>query len=206
MTITLDPNDLELIDRYKLLIGSVVPRPIAFVSTVSKDGVTNVAPYSYFNVVCTDPPTLLFCPNINGRTGQKKDTLKNIEDTGEFVINVATEDIVQQVNQSAGEYPYGVSEFEKTGLTPIASDTIKAPRVKESPIQFECKLNQIVPVGDGTKGSGFVVLGTIQRFHYDENVYDNGKIILEKLKPVGRIAGIGYCRVNDTFDIPRAEV
>lgn len=203
--ITLNPDDLDLTERYKLLIGTVVPRPIAFVSTVSENGDYNVAPFSYFNVVCTNPPTVLFCPNINGRTGEKKDTLKNIEATKEYVINIVTEDIVEQVNQSAAEYEFGVSEFDKTGLTPIASDVVKAPRVKESPIQLECQLQQIVQVGDGNRGTGFVVLGTIVRFHYRNDVYDNGKILPDVLKPVGRMAGTNYVKMGEMFSIPRPE-
>ena len=204
--IELDPKEMAINERYKILIGSVVPRPIAFVSTCNAEGETNLAPFSYFNVVCTDPPTLLFCPNIRGTDGQKKDTLRNIEETGEFVINIVTEDIVEQMNQTAGEYPPEVSEFEISGLTPEPSSIVKPPRVKESPIQFECKLQQVVPVGSGNVGSGFIVLGTIVRFHLREDVYQNGHVLIEQLKPVARLAGNAYCPVHDIFEIARPTV
>jgi flavin reductase (DIM6/NTAB) family NADH-FMN oxidoreductase RutF len=204
--IELDPKEMAINERYKILIGSVVPRPIAFVSTCNADGKTNLAPFSYFNVVCTDPPTLLFCPNIRGTDGQKKDTLRNIEEIGEFVINIVTEDIVEQMNQTAGEYPPEVSEFEISGLTPEPSSIVKPPKVKESPIQFECKLQQVIPVGSGNVGSGFIVLGTIVRFHLREDVYQNGHVLIEQLKPVARLAGNTYCPVHDIFEIARPTV
>lgn len=201
--IELDPMEMAINDRYKVLIGSIVPRPIAFVSTCDSQGRLNLAPFSYFNVVCTEPPTLLFCPNIRGTDGQKKDTLRNIEETGEFVVNIVTEDIAAQMNQTAGEYPPDVDEFDLVGLTPVASSAVKPPKVKESPIHFECRTQQIIPVGDGRPGSGFVVLGTIVRFHLREDVYRNGHVLIEQLKPVARLAGNAYCPVHDIFEIAR---
>lgn len=203
--IVLNPDELSLPDRYKLIIGSVVPRPIAWVSTRSKAGKLNLAPFSYFNAVCTNPPTILFCPAVRGSDGVKKDTLVNVEETGEFVVNIVTDDVVEKMNQTAAEYDYGVSEFEKTGLTPAASEIVKPPRVQESPINMECTLQQIIPVGDGSRGSGFIVLGTIVRFHVRPDIYDNGKIITEKLKPVGRLAGTNYCHVREIFSLARPE-
>ena len=202
----IDPAELALPDRYKLLIGTVVPRPIAFVSTCSKDGKPNLAPFSYFNAVCTDPPTVLFCPNVRGTDGEKKDTLINIEQTGEYVVNIVNEDITEKMNQTAADYPYGVDEFEKSGLTPAPSLVVKPPRVEESPINLECKLQQIVQIGNGQRGSGFIVIGTIVRFHIREDVYDNGKINIEHLKPVARLAGNSYCPVREVFDLPRPSV
>ncbi|MGE0200099.1 MAG: flavin reductase family protein [Candidatus Melainabacteria bacterium] len=190
-------------DRYKLLIGSVVPRPIAWVSTCDAQGNLNLAPFSYFNAVCTEPPTVLFCPNIRSTDGEKKDTLKNIEATGEFVINIVTEDTVVAANQSAADYAYGVSEFEQAGVTPLASLAVRPPRVAESPIQMECRLQQVIPVGDGSIGSGFIVLGTVVQYHAREDVYADGKILIEKLKPVSRLAGNSYAPVRDVFELPR---
>ncbi|MBX2860281.1 MAG: flavin reductase family protein [Vampirovibrio sp.] len=204
--INIDPATLSVKDAYKLLIGSILPRPIAFVSTISADGATNVAPFSFFNGVCTAPPTLLFTTTRRGTDGEKKDTLLNIEATGEFVVNVVTEDIVNQVNQSSAEYGRQVSEFEATGLTPAQSLKVNPPRVLESPINMECKLNQIVEIGDGNVGSGSIVIGTIVQFHYRDDVYEDGKVITNKLKPVARLAGSNYCPVREAFEVPRPTV
>lgn len=204
--ISLDPEKLSIPERYKLLIGTVVPRPIAFVSTCSSSGQLNLAPFSYFNIVCTDPPTILFCPNTRGTDGQKKDTLVNIEATGEFVVNIVSEDIVEQMNQTAAEYAYGVDEFEKAGLTPEKSVIVKPPRVKESPASLECKLQQVIQVGNGQRGSGYIVLGTVVQFHYRADVYDNGHILIDQLKPVSRLAGNSYAPVRDIFELPRPSV
>lgn len=204
--IELDPKALTIPERYKLLIGTVVPRPIALVSTRSSEGQLNLAPFSYFNVVCTDPPTILFCPNTRGTDGEKKDTLVNIEQTGEFVVNIVSEAMTPQMNQTAAEYSYGINEFEKSGLTPVPSVIVKPPRVLESPASFECKLQQVIQVGNGQRGSGYVVLGDIVRFHYRADVYDNGHILIDKLKPVARLAGNAYCPVRDVFELPRPQI
>lgn len=201
--ISLDPQVLGPQASYKLIIGSVVPRPIAFVSTCSPEGITNLAPFSFFNAVCSNPPTLLFTTTRRGTDGQKKDTLVNVEATGEFVVNVVTESIVQAMNQASAEYPYGVSEFEQAGFTEEPSLIVKPPRVKESPIHMECKLDRIVEIGDGSVGSGSIIIGTIVQFHYHEDVYENGHVLVEKLKPVARLAGISYCPVRDIFELPR---
>ncbi|MEB3287606.1 MAG: flavin reductase family protein [Vampirovibrionales bacterium] len=204
--LTLDPLSLSIPERYSLLVSSVVPRPIALVSTCNSNGELNLAPFSYFNVVCTEPPTILFCPNVKGDEGTKKDTLLNIEETGEFVVNLVNEAITPQMNQTAGDYPRGINEFEKSGLTPLASAMVKPPRVKESPIHFECKTQQIIQVGNGQRGSGFVVLGTIVRFHFDEAVYQDGHILIEQFKPVARLGSDAYCPVREVFKLPRPNV
>lgn len=201
--LTIDPSQISQQENYKLIIGSVLPRPIAFVSTVSPEGVPNLAPFSFFNAVCSKPPTLLFCPTYRGSDGVKKDTLVNIEATGEFVVNVVSESIVEAMNQTAAEYPYGVSEFEQSGLTSTPSVVVKPPRVLESPVSMECKLQQIIPVGEGGVGSGFVVLGTIVQYHIRQDVYENGRIDVKKLAPVARLAGAAYCPVRDVFELPR---
>lgn len=205
--LTLDPNQQSTKDNYKLLIGCITPRPIAWVSTVSDDGALNLAPFSFFNGVCAKPPTLLFCPTARGSDGAKKDTLRNIEATGEFVVNVVTEDTLLAMNETAGEYPPEVSEFEKAGLTPSPSVVVKPPRVLESPVSMECKLNQIIRIGDGGVGSGNVVIGTIVYFHVREDVYDEGRILTAQLKPVGRLAGAAYCTTTqNVFDLERPTV
>ncbi len=202
-TIKLNPSELSPKDKYKLLIGCIVPRPIAFVSTRSKAGVSNLAPYSFFNGVASNPPSVVIATTVRGSDGEQKDTYLNIKDTGEFVVNVVTEDIVQQVNQTSAEYDRGVSEFEKTGLTEAESIIIKPPRVLESPINMECKLTQLVPVGDGGQGSSTLIIGEIVYFHIREDLYQDGRIDIEKLKPVGRLAGFSYTPVRETFEIPR---
>ena len=185
------------------MIGSIVPRPIAFVSTKSKDGKNNVAPFSYFNGVCSKPPTIMFAPARRGWDGQEKDTLINIRDTKEFVVNIVSESFAEKMVLCSTDFDSDVDEFEMSGITPIASQKVVPPRVGESKVSFECILNQIVEIGDGTAGSGFVVIGTIVLFHIDEEVYEDGRINLEQLQALGRIAGNGYARTTDTFDIIR---
>ena len=203
--LTLDPAAQTTVENYKLLIGSILPRPIAFVSTVNSDGLSNLAPYSFFTGVCSTPLTVCFCPSIRGSDGQKKDTLLNIEANGEFVIQLVTEDIVERMNITAAEYPPEISEFEKAGFTPIPSTKIKPPRVKESPLQMECKLNQIVTIAEGV-GGGSIVIGTVVAIHVDESIYDAGRIVTSKLKPVGRLAGTSYTRVTDVFELDRPRI
>jgi flavin reductase (DIM6/NTAB) family NADH-FMN oxidoreductase RutF len=198
-----DPNEISFQETHKLMIGSIVPRPIAFVSTQSKDGKNNVAPFSYFNGVCSKPPTIMFAPARRGWDGQEKDTLINIRNTKEFVVNIVSEPFAEKMVLCSTDFDSDVDEFEMSGLTPIASQKVAPPRVGESKVSFECKLNQIVEIGDGTAGSGFVVIGTIVLFHIDEEVYEDGRINLEKLQALGRIAGNGYARTTDTFDIIR---
>jgi flavin reductase (DIM6/NTAB) family NADH-FMN oxidoreductase RutF len=201
--ITIDPTQNSQQDNYKLLIGSVLPRPIAWVSTRSKAGVLNLAPFSFYTGVCSNPPTLLFCPTVRGSDGAKKDTLLNIEETGEFVVNVVSEEVVRQMNQTAAEYPRGVDEFQEVGLTPAPSLVVQPPRVLESPLSMECRLQQIIPVGDGGLGSGNVVLGTIVQFHVRADLYHNGRIDTAGLKPVARLAGAAFCPVRDAFELER---
>ena len=199
----LDPNEIPFQKTHKLMIGSIIPRPIAFVSTRSKDGKNNVAPFSYFNGVCSKPPTIMFAPARRGWDGEEKDTLINIRDTEEFVVNIVSESFAEKMVMCATDFDSDVDEFEISGLTPTNSQKIKPPRVGEAKISFECKLNQIVEIGDGTAGSGFLVIGTIVLFHIDDDVYDNGRILLDKLQPLGRLAGNWYTRTTDTLKIDR---
>jgi flavin reductase (DIM6/NTAB) family NADH-FMN oxidoreductase RutF len=188
---------------YKLMIGSVLPRPIGWISTVDADGRPNLAPYSFFNAVCPNPPHLLFCPNIRTADEHSKDTLNNVRTTGEFVVNIVTEEVAEAMNVTAWELPADRDEFEAAGLTPAPSVAVKPPRVVESPVHFECTLTQIVDLGAGP-GSGSVVIGRIVHVHVDERVLiDGDKIDLTALKPIGRLAGTAYTRVNDLFDMTR---
>jgi len=199
----LDPNEIPFQETHKLMIGSIIPRPIAFVSTQSNNGKNNVAPFSYFNGVCSKPPTIMFAPARRGWDGEEKDTLINIRDTEEFVVNIVSESFAEKMVMCATDFESDVDEFEISGLTPTNSQKIKPPRVGEAQISFECKLNQIVEIGDGTSGSGFVVIGTIVLFHIDDGIYDNGRIITDKLEPLGRLAGNWYTRSTDTLKIDR---
>ena len=199
----IDPNDLPFQEVHKLMIGSIVPRPIALVSTISKDNSFNLAPFSYFNGVCSKPPTIVFCPARRGWDGAEKDTLINIRESEEFVINIVSESFVEKMVACSTDFDPEVDEFEIAGLTKKISNKIKPPRVKEAKISFECTLNQIIEIGEGKAGSGFIVIGTIVLFHIEDSVYENGRIKLAELSPLGRLAGNSYSRNNDTFEIAR---
>jgi flavin reductase (DIM6/NTAB) family NADH-FMN oxidoreductase RutF len=195
----IDPAELSRKDMYKLMTGSIVPRPIAWVSSVNADGQPNLAPFSYFTAVSPNPPTVIFCPGTRGTDGGQKDTYHNVKATGEFVINFVSESVVDEMNISATELPPQINEFERAGLTPIDSELIKPPRVKESPIQWECKLHDIVTVGDG-----HIVIGTVLLMHFDEAVHqDNNYVDIQAYQPIGRLAGGGYTRVTDLFNVQR---
>ena len=198
-----DPAEHSFSETHKLMIGSIVPRPIALVSTTSKDGINNLAPFSYFNGVCSKPPTIMFAPARRGWDGKEKDTLINIRDTKEFSINVVSEDIGEKMVICSTDFKNEIDEFAKSGLSPIPSKKITPPIVLESKISLECKLNQIVQIGEDDAGSGFIVIGTIILFHIDDHVYNNGRITLDKLQPIGRVAGNGYVRSTNVFDIVR---
>ena len=199
----IDPQKISFNDVHKLMIGSIVPRPIAFVSTLSKEGQNNIAPFSYFNGVCSNPPTIMFAPARRGWDGQEKDTLINIRDSDQFVVNIVSEDFAEQMVMCSTDFDSTVDEFEISGLTPQPSNKVSPPRLLESKISFECELNQIVEIGDGEPGGGFIVIGTVVLFHIDDDVYDNGRILLDKLEPLGRLAGNWYTRPNDTLEIIR---
>ncbi len=189
-------------DAYKLMIGTIVPRPIAWVSTINAEGKTNLAPFSFFNGVCSNPPTLMF--SITRQPdGSTKDTLNNIRATKSFVVNVASERLAKLVNATAETFPPEVSEFEAVGIKTAPSKVVSAPRVKDSPVSMECELDRIVEIGDGKVGSACVVFGRIVYFHASEKVCKDGKIAIEELKPLARLAGFSYCPVREVFEIRR---
>lgn len=198
----IDPREHDYRNIYKLMIGVIVPRPIAFVSSASPDGVLNLAPFSFFTGISANPPVICFCPMVRASDGLTKDTLRNIESTREFVVNIVSEDFVEAMNICSTEFPPEVNEFEKSGLTPIPSDLVKPPRVKESRVNLECKLVQIVTVSSKPLG-GSIVLGEVLRFHVDDRLIDDFKIDPDKLKPVGRMGGPSYTRTTDRFDLVR---
>jgi flavin reductase (DIM6/NTAB) family NADH-FMN oxidoreductase RutF len=199
----IDPSTRDPFDVYRLLAGSILPRPIAFVSTIGAGGVLNLAPFSFFTVASSNPPILAFCPMVRGGERPKKDTLVNIEATGEFVVNIVSEDFASQMNTTAGEYPPDVDEFHLSGLTPIPSDIVKVPRVKESRVNMECKLHQLIPVSDKFLG-GTIVLGEVVRFHVlDSMVNDILEVDADQLNAIGRMGGPVYSRTKDRFEMIR---
>ncbi|HEV2326986.1 MAG TPA: flavin reductase family protein [Terracidiphilus sp.] len=190
-------------DIYKLMIGLIVPRPIAFVSTVDAGGVRNLAPFSYFTACSTNPPVVCFCTAVRSGPRPHKDTLVNIEATGEFVVNIVSEEIAAQMNATSAEAPPEVDEFELSGLTPLASELIRPPRVAESKVHMECRLRQIVRVSE-KPGGGNLVLGEVLRFHIQEDVLlDTYKIDPDKLNAIGRMGGPTYVRTQDRFEMQR---
>ncbi len=195
----IDPQSFE--GFYRVLTGVVVPRPIAFVSTAAADGAVNLAPYSFFNAVAYDPPTVIFSSSRNAGN-KSKDTLRNVEETGEFVVNVVVDDIATAMNKTAAEFPENVDEFEIAGLTTLPSDIVKAPRVAESPVNMECRLEQVVSIGSPTEGHGLVI-GTILLMHIRDDIIDGHRINHANLKPTGRLAGNMYCHTADTFELAR---
>jgi flavin reductase (DIM6/NTAB) family NADH-FMN oxidoreductase RutF len=198
----INPQELSNNDRYKLMIGSIVPRPIAWVSTMNQAGQLNLAPFSFFTAVANNPMTLLFCPGWSSARNRMKDTLYNIRETGEFVINIVNETTKEAMNLSATEFEAGISEFDWAGVTPMPSQVVRVPRVAESPIAFECKLQQIVVVHEGP-GGGAAVFGEVQSIYVRDDVIANGRILPEVLQPIGRLAGSSYAHLNDLFDMPR---
>jgi flavin reductase (DIM6/NTAB) family NADH-FMN oxidoreductase RutF len=200
-----DPEGSRYQDVEKLLVSVILPRPIAWVSTINAEGVPNLAPFSFFTAVCPKPPVVCFSPALRGPGGAKKDTLRNIEANGEFVVNVVSEDLAAQMVQCSGDYPPDVSEFAMAGLTPIPSGLVKPPRVKESHIQMECRLLQIVTVSE-EPGGGSLVMGVVLRFHIDDGVTTDGRVDANKLRPIGRMGGLEYTRTMDRFSLVRPKV
>lgn len=198
--IELNPTQLSVPEMYKLLIGLVVPRPVALVSTKSAAGIGNLAPFSFFNAVCSNPPCLMISI-VNRPDGSKKDTLRNIEETGEFVVNSANLCYRTQLVNCGADYPYGVDELSKVGLTPLASKLIKPDRVAEAAAHFECKVERLIELGDGSPGSCTLVIGKIVWLHIAEDVYSEGKILTEQLQPVARLGGSLYGSVSEIVSL-----
>lgn len=189
-------------DNYKFLIGSILPRPIAVISTLNLDGSNNLAPFSFFTAVSASPMIIAFCPMIRTSTHQLKDTPINIFREKEFVVNIVSEHIVDKINLASTELPYGEDEFKLSGLTPIDSVMVKAKRVKESLVHFECLFRDKLSYGDHP-GAGQIITGEVIRVHIAENILENGRINTQKLHPVGRGAGNDYFRCSDVFALER---
>ena len=203
--ISLSPGDSEPRQVYKLMTGIIVPRPVALVSTVDSDGVANLAPFSFFTGVGSVPPTLLFCPVVRARglgagNDLRKDTLRNVEQTGEFVVNTVSDQISAAANRTAAEVAPEVDEFELSGLTPQASELVRPARVAESPAQMECKLLQVIYTSR-EPGGGVIVLGEIVRFHVRSDLLDNFRVDPDGLDAVGRMAGNTWARTRERIEL-----
>lgn len=189
-------------DNYKFLIGSILPRPIAVVSTLNSDGSNNVAPFSFFTAVSAKPMMIAFSPLIRSATGELKDTPKNIFREKEFVINIVSYELAEKINLCSTELPYGEDEFKFAGLTPIESEKVKARRIKESKIHFECLYRDHLTYGEGP-GGGTIITGEVVKVHVAPEIYDSGRINTQKLDPVGRGAGNDWFRCDHTFELQR---
>lgn len=197
-----NPDDLPQSAIYKLLTGTIIPRPIGWISTVSKDGINNLAPFSFFNAVGEDPPHVMFS---TVRTGNKnKDTLNNVLETGQFVVNLVTEDVVDKMNATSESVAPDVDEFKLAGLTPIPCVKVAAMRVMESKVNMECELVHHYSLENSSDGGATIIIGKVVMFHVDEAIMqENYRIDLEKYRPVARLAGSNYATLGKIFAIKR---
>jgi flavin reductase (DIM6/NTAB) family NADH-FMN oxidoreductase RutF len=200
--ISIDPRTLSIKENYKFLTGSVIPRPIAFVSTLSPDGVLNAAPFSYFTALTSDPPLLAI--SIGRREGIQKDTSRNAQAQGEFVVHIPDETIIGQVNETAAHLPPYESEVDMVGLTAVPSSKITVPGIKEAKIRMECVLESVIPLG-GTPEmpSTDLLIGRVVQYHINEELYKDGRVDAELLQPVARLAGTNYAKFHETFSLDR---
>jgi len=197
-----NPDDLERSAVYKLLTGSIIPRPIGWISSISEDKINNLAPFSYFNMLGDDPPHVMFSTRRDN--DKNKDTLNNVLATKQFVVNMVTEDVVEQMNTTSQSIPADESEFDLANLTPIPSVKVKPMRVKESKIHFECELVHHYFLEGHQQGGACVVIGRIVMMHFDDSILlDDYKINLETYKPVSRLAGSNYSKIGEMFSIKR---
>jgi flavin reductase (DIM6/NTAB) family NADH-FMN oxidoreductase RutF len=195
-------SEASVQDVYRMLVGIVTPRPIAWVTSLDAAGGVNLAPFSFFNAFGANPPVVIFSPTLR-RDGSKKDTLLNVEATREFVLNAAVDSLAQQVNLSSSELPPGQSEVELTGLSLLPSVKVKPPRIAESPAHLECALLQIVPIGKGPLAANLVI-GEVVAIHIKEDVLnDQGQIDPRKLRTIARMGGDHFCRTTDLFEMHR---
>ena len=203
--ISIDPKNIEVPQLHRYLLGAIGPRPIAFASTIDEEGVPNLAPFSFFNAFSANPPILVFSPARSGRTNTTKDTYNNIKKLPEVVINVVNYELVHQMSLASSPYPSSTDEFIKSGLTPVNSDVVKPYRIKESPVQFECKVNEVIELGD-QGGAGNLIICEVLKIHIDESILDeSGMIDQHKIDLVSRMGGNWYCRAdeNSMFEIPK---
>ncbi|MFS0820490.1 flavin reductase family protein [Bacillus sp. 1P02SD] len=199
--ISIDPNKSSERDNYKLLIGSIIPRPIAFVTSLSNTGTLNGAPFSYFNIVSSNPP--LISLSIQRKEGIMKDTARNILEGKEFVVHIVDQSNVEKINITAASLPPNESEIELAKLTPVESTTIKVPGIKEAKIRMECVLEQAIELGGQEQPGCDLLIGKVVQFNVDEELYNNGRIDQEKLGAVSRLAGNYYAKIGNVFEIER---
>jgi flavin reductase (DIM6/NTAB) family NADH-FMN oxidoreductase RutF len=198
----IDVASTDVVKVYRLLVGVVTPRPIAWVTTLDEEGNVNLAPFSFYNAFGANPPVVVFSPTLR-RDGSRKDTLRNLEVIPEFVLNAAVEDLAEPMNLTAKELPPGQSEAEFAGLALAPSLKVRPPRVAASPVQMECKLHQVVSIGQGAIAANLVI-GEVLLLHIDEAVLDpSGQIDPRKLRTIARLGGDYYCRSTDLFEMPR---
>jgi flavin reductase (DIM6/NTAB) family NADH-FMN oxidoreductase RutF len=199
---SIDPNDLQERENYKFLIGSIIPRPIAFVTSVNGDGVVNGAPFSFFNVVSSNPP--MISVSVQRKNGQMKDTSRNIAANGEFVVHVVSEEFVRAINETAANLPPDESEIERAGLTLVPSDIVKVPGVQEAKVRFECTLEQTLTLGGDENGPGCdLLIGRVRKYHIEEDLYKEGYIDKDQLRAMSRLAGNDYATIGDVVTIER---
>ncbi|MDZ7345091.1 MAG: flavin reductase family protein [candidate division KSB1 bacterium] len=197
--ISLAPEEMPPRDAYRLMLSVIVPRPIAWVSTIGKDGTLNLAPFSFFNGVAGNPPTVMI--SIGQRKGQTKDTLRHVRETGEFVVNIVDESLAEAMNQTSGEWPYELDEFKLAGLTPAPSLAVRPPRVAGAAVAMEAQVTQIVPV-EGTTAT--MILGRIVRYHLREGLLrPNGLVDATLLRPMARLGGEEYTTIGNVFSMAR---
>jgi flavin reductase (DIM6/NTAB) family NADH-FMN oxidoreductase RutF len=205
------PSEIPHNDLYGILLNSVAPRPIAWVSTLSASGQPNLAPFSFFNAMCVDPPLLGFSPGLRQPKqadvshGEPKDTLRNIRETQEFVVNVVTYDLLRPMNVTSGEYDPAVNEFELAKVTPAPSRLVRPARVAESPVSFECRLHQILDFSPAPT-SGSLVIGEIVAIHMDDAHMKDGRLDRNSLDLIGRMGGIQYTRTTERIELARPKV
>ena len=205
------PSDISHSELYGILLNSVAPRPIAWVSTASASGALNLAPFSFFNCVCVDPPLLAFAPGLRpskqaeASHGEPKDTLRNIRETREFVVNIVTYQLREAMNSTSGEYDPSVNEFELAKVTPEPSKIVRPPRVAESPVSFECKLHQILDFSPAPTSSSFVI-GQIIAIHISDSHLKDGRLDRNSLDLIGRMGGMQYTRTTQRFEMVRPKV
>jgi flavin reductase (DIM6/NTAB) family NADH-FMN oxidoreductase RutF len=198
----IDVSTADVVAVYRALVGLVVPRPIAWVTTVDSSGRVNLAPFSFFNAFGANPPIVVFSPTL-GRDGSKKDTLLNVEDVGEFVVNAAVEELAEKMNSTSAELPRGQSESDRAGLTLAPSAKVRPPRVAESPVHLECIVRGIMSMGDGPIAANLVI-GEVVLIHIEERVLDaTGQVDPRKLRAIARLGGSDYCRISDLFQMER---
>ncbi|WP_425464903.1 flavin reductase family protein [Paenibacillus dokdonensis] len=202
MIIPIDPSRQSERDNYKLLTGSIIPRPVAWVTTLADNGKVNAAPFSYFNIVTADPP--MVSVSVQRKQGGPKDTARNAVREGEFVVHIGDGSSIQKLNQTAASLPPDQSEVESAGLTTVSSDVVRVPGIAEAKIRMECVLERSIPLG-GTEASPStdLLIGRVVRFHVDDALLDHGRILADVLQPVSRLAGNSYAKLGETFSLDR---